>query len=244
MRTIPHNPLLRTLQPTHNVCGMLLGAIDPSSPAGERGAAELRNPAEMDRALAGFDLHEGICQELAGTAALATALARQLELERPAESARAEQIAALIVQAAEKTRNVAVALAANMAGAKELHGALVDLKNSVGAVLPCRLEYPARVTLPLAASMHLYRIAHEAVRNAVAHSTASELTISFCADAESATLSVEDDGIGFRASDFPTRASGMWEMSQRARILHATLTIESMPGCGTRVSCVMPLQES
>ena len=217
--------------------------IEIASPRCATAAAPLRHPAEVDRELAGFDLHEGICQELAGTAALATALARRLEREHPAEAEPAREIAALISQAAAKTRNVACALARNTAGAKGLHDALLQLRDSAAGFLPCRLEYPARVELPLAASMHLYRIAHEAIRNAVAHSAATEVVVSLCAFDANVILAIEDDGRGFRMPDSPPRNGGIWEMRRIARSLPATLTIDSRPGCGTRVSCSMPLPE-
>ena len=219
------------------------GIVDPSAEVLRSSTAEMRHPAEVDRELAGFDLHEGICQELVGAAALTTALARRLERKDPEEAARAHQIAALITRAAAKTRSVACALASNTAAAKGLHGALLQLRDSAAAALPCRLEYPARVELPLAASMHLYRIAHQAVLNAVAHSTATELVISLCALEENIILSVEDNGCGFDASKRTARSGGIFEMRQSAMVLGAALTIETMPGCGTRVSCITGLQE-
>ncbi len=99
------------------------------------------------------------------------------------------------------------------------------------------------VALPSAHEVALWRIAQQAVANAVQHARAShvELTLSFM-DTEVA-LDVVDDGRGFAVpvDDAPPGTFGLATMRSRARSLGGTLVVESEPGAGTAVAVTLPL---
>ncbi len=97
-----------------------------------------------------------------------------------------------------------------------------------------------RLPLDPAAEEHLYRIALEAVHNAVKHADASTLSIHITHLGDAVELTVTDDGVGFD----PTRADpdryGMRTMRERAVAAGAALDLIGRPGVGTTVRCRMP----
>ncbi len=94
------------------------------------------------------------------------------------------------------------------------------------------------------AATHLYRIAQEAVNNALRHSQAREIVISLRQFGKEIILEVLDDGIGIDEVHRQVVAAkrdhgmGMRTMQYRARILGATLQIERRKTGGTAVRCV------
>ena len=218
----------------------LTAAVAPLARA--KAPAPLADPADVACELAGYDLHEGICQHLAGTAVLAQVLAASLDKSANPEAERARQLASLVADACDQTRKLAVSLHIATAAGGGLHRALKELAALASTALPCRLEYPVSVDLPAALSVHLYRIAHEAVSNALMHSEASEVLMACCADADTLTLTIEDDGRGFRATRGGCAEGGLREISRRADLIGADLSIESSANYGTRVCCTVPLE--
>jgi signal transduction histidine kinase len=82
---------------------------------------------------------------------------------------------------------------------------------------------------------NVFRIAQEAVANAIRHGAAREITIEVCFDRDQVQIIVSDDGRGFD----PAVASdgfGLTSMRERATQIDATLWVESAPGAGTRVT--------
>ena len=90
------------------------------------------------------------------------------------------------------------------------------------------------------AALHLYRIAQEAVSNAVRHGGAQAVTIALTDDGVATHLAVTDDGRGFGAevADRAGRGLGLRIMHHRARLIGAALTLDSRPGEGTTVRVV------
>jgi two-component system, NarL family, sensor kinase len=128
-------------------------------------------------------------------------------------------------------RSLAEALAAlASAPASEAAGARVIVEaESDGRPLPPRVE------------AGLYRIAQEAVANALRHARAERITLRLAGTPNDLRLAVEDDGCGFDAARVPADRYGLIGMSERVRLLGGQLHLESTPGEGTRVEVVIPL---
>ena len=100
---------------------------------------------------------------------------------------------------------------------------------------------PAR--LPIAVESVLYRVAQEAVSNALRHGEAGRVRVTLRSDRAGATLVVEDDGKGFRMEG-PGRAQegvGLFTMRERVALVDGAFEITSQPGAGTRVRATVPL---
>ncbi len=87
-------------------------------------------------------------------------------------------------------------------------------------------------------ALHLYYIVLEAVANAAKHSGASRVDISLQPAGDRWLLSIRDDGSGFSLPDPNQDGMGLRILHYRARVIGATLTLQSQPGSGTTVTCL------
>jgi signal transduction histidine kinase len=95
--------------------------------------------------------------------------------------------------------------------------------------------------LPSETSLCLFRVAQEALSNAVRHARASAVTVLLSPSGKGLQLAVSDNGSGFDPGRSRTRASlGLASMRERVRQLHGELDIESTPGRGTTVVAWVP----
>jgi signal transduction histidine kinase len=86
---------------------------------------------------------------------------------------------------------------------------------------------------------HLYRIAMEAVTNALKHSRAKNISISLEGDEKSISLRIRDDGVGLPREALETRGMGLKIMRYRAGLINAGMTIGPAEPGGTLVSCIL-----
>ena len=129
---------------------------------------------------------------------------------------------------------------------------LEDLLRQLGDAAAGREGIPISITTdgrcPLPPDVHIafYRIAQEALNNALKHARASQVNIQLrkLAPASStngdlrqgAILTVQDDGRGFHIDQVPSSHLGLNIMRERAQAIGATLTVESQPGQGTQIT--------
>ena len=88
------------------------------------------------------------------------------------------------------------------------------------------------------ASTTIYRIAQEALANALRHAEASQIGLSIAFDSDSVSLKVSDDGLGF--SDDREGGHGLRNMRQRAERLGGRFHVKSTRGAGTAVEVSLP----
>jgi signal transduction histidine kinase len=96
--------------------------------------------------------------------------------------------------------------------------------------------------LPEAQSLAAYRVAQEALRNAIKHSGARQATVDLRVEDEKLALDIMDDGHGFdtgRMGD--DEGLGLLSMAERVQVLNGNLTVRSEPGAGTQVHMELPL---
>lgn len=91
--------------------------------------------------------------------------------------------------------------------------------------------------------MALYRIAQEALNNVARHAQAAHVQVRQVFDAAQVTMSIADDGRGFRAPQSPSEMApqghyGLLSIQERAELIGAALHIESQPGAGTRLTVI------
>src|SRR5690606_18013360 len=107
--------------------------------------------------------------------------------------------------------------------------------------ITCTLEETGNVPLhDNTAAIHLYRIAQEAVSNAVKHGRATQVRVRLALGDEQVRLYVHDNGVGFPDELPAERGMGVRIMHYRARIIGATLEIWRDPTGGTVVTCTLP----
>lgn len=82
----------------------------------------------------------------------------------------------------------------------------------------------------------IFRIAQEALLNAVRHASAKHILVQFVGDARERGLCIEDDGIGFVESAASPTGMGITNMRERAAMAGISIGIETAPDAGTRIT--------
>src|SRR5215211_771078 len=190
-----------------------------------------------------YDLHDGIGQQLVGIALSAKLLEDRLRPHRPAEADEASAIVRLANEAARQTRLTARSLE-GADGVGDLKTALESLATDISQ--SCRVRSTVKAngaSLPVSAPVaaQLYRIAQEAVRNAVEHGAAREVLIQLAFGHRDMLLTVQDDGEGF---DTKTNGHGMGLriMRYRAQCIGGSCEIRTGASKGTTIYCRVPLE--
>ena len=88
-------------------------------------------------------------------------------------------------------------------------------------------------------AIHMYRIAQEAINNAVKHGDPQDISVTLGTHSDRVSLQVRDDGKGINPDVERVSGSGLRIMRYRARVIGATLDIQSNPGEGTLVVCTL-----
>ncbi len=208
---------------------------------------EVLEVSEEERRRIGQDLHDNLGQQLTGIGLLSRGLAHRLAAREASEAEDAAEIERLVKEADEQARGLARGLVPVDLEAKGLADALRRLAGQAEHLYDVRCsfrEVGAAAVYDNTAATHLYRIAQEAVTNAARHGKASHIAVMLASGKERLRLRIKDDGVGFPEEETITHESqvggmGVRTMHHRARMIGATLDIQSTPGEGTTVTCTM-----
>lgn len=203
--------------------------------------------SEYEQQRIGQDLHDGICQQLAAIGCAARVLAEDLQALGVQAAHDASLIEGSLQQVVMEARNLARGIFPVHVDRSGLAAALADLGKMMSRLTGIPIVVNDCVDVPLDApevSMHLYRIAQEAVANAVKHSGATEVNVAMKLEDDMLELRVEDNGKGMPYTS-RTRGEGMGlrTMHYRAQALQAVLAIEPRNQGGTKVSCRVRLKD-
>ncbi len=204
--------------------------------------------SEHEQQRIGQDLHDGLCQQLAAIGCAQHLLAEDLQAQNNAASRDALLIEESIHQAVTQARDLARGIFPVHVDRSGLSVALTELAQMTskltGVSIAVTHEADENVTDPDVA-MHLYRIAQEAVANAVRHGKAKQVTISLDRDGHILHLRIDDNGCGIQPlSSGRKEGMGLRTMRYRAQGMGAILHIEPRPGGGTTVSCRLNVSQS
>jgi len=204
---------------------------------------EILDVTEQERRRIGQDLHDGLGQMLTGIGLLSQNLARQLEQRDLPEAEDAAEITNLLKEADQYARDLARGLTPVDLEASGLVAALQRLVANAERLfdIECAFdEVGSALVHDGTTATHMYRIAQEAVSNAVRHGQADRIKISLAAGMEQICLRIQDDGVGFSETEPNGAGMGVHIMSYRARIVGGTLDITSSSGAGTTVTFTLP----
>ena len=197
--------------------------------------------ADHERERLGRELHDGLCQHLAGIAAMSAALSRRLPLSgATACAADVAEIGVLLKQAVVCARDLAHGLCPAELRADDLNQAIEVLAANVGALFGVVCTFESRQPCPdlgVDGQMHLFRIVQEAVHNAVIHGRSRRVDIVLSAEPGEGLVCISDDGAGLPDHDLVKRGMGLRSMAYRARMLGGTLVVRRQLPVGTVLSC-------
>ena len=200
---------------------------------------ELLAISEREQHRIGHELHDNLCQHLTGTALAGQVLVRKMSDRALPESDDIQHIVKLIEDGITLARHTARGLFPVEFNSAGLMSALEDLAAHQSRIdhTECRFECKAPVFIknPEVAG-HLFRIAQEAVRNAVKHSHATRIIIAFDETDDGVLLEIRDNGRGLPEDDPTQSGMGLQIMKYRASMIDANFELKSSPG-GTILTC-------
>lgn len=207
-------------------------------------AAQVISAQDEERARVARELHDSTAQILTAVMLQLGAAAR--ESTSPELDDRIATLRGLAADALEEVRTMAHTMHPRVLDDLGLVAALEWLARQTGAQEAVDVQVLAegqasQIPGPLASA--LYRVAQEALRNAVRHAGASHIDVVLRSDAAEATLEVDDDGTGFDVQRAEERRPGMglFSMRERVALVNGTLEVTSVPGRGSRVVATVPL---
>ncbi|MDZ7619902.1 MAG: ATP-binding protein [Patescibacteria group bacterium] len=192
----------------------------------------------------GQELHDDVGQELTGLALQFETLAEVLLEPEGRVDELVAKIGTIIARIRGKTRNLSRGLVPMEVDAPALATALETLALQVNECRNATCTFSSRGKVRLAdgrAATQLYRIAQEAVSNAVKHAQAEHVDIELDSDRAATVLEIRDDGCGLPPKIERSPGRGLDIMRYRAELIRGTLTVESAPSGGTCVRCQVPL---
>jgi PAS domain S-box-containing protein len=205
--------------------------------------AILEISAEEQRRI-GQDLHDGLGQHLTGIAFMSKVQEQRLAEKGLPEATEAHRIVTLVNEAINKTRELAHGLAPVFADSQGLMSALGRWAAEVEDLfkVPCQFRCDAPVLVhDTSMSTHLYRIAQEAVNNAIKHGRPGKILITLFIENGHGRLVIHDDGRGIPEVQENLPGMGLQVMNYRARMIGGSLNVYPARSGGTVVQCVFPL---
>jgi PAS domain S-box-containing protein len=198
--------------------------------------------AERERQRIGQDLHDDLCQQLTGIEFLSQTLAGRLHVAHPEQADRAREIARLTREAIVHTRELAHGLSPVQLESMGLAGALQELAARSRRIFSVDCRFHCKHGFFNGGyewGIHLYRIAQEAVSNAIKHGNATRLDIRLACPNGRLTLAVRDNGVGMPTNLRKRKGMGLHVMQYRAGVLGGTLALQANRSGGTTVLCTV-----
>ena len=226
--------------------GEVIAVVGIARDIGERKQLdqELSHISTCEQERVGQDLHDGLAQELVGMGLIAKGLERSLAKKGLPEAESMTRLVEMLRDAQGHVYALIKGLRPVEVDAEGLMAALSDLATSTETVagVACRFVCPRPVAVKDDNTAdHLFRIAQEAVRNAVKHAGAAEITIGL-SDEGGLCLRVEDDGAGIPPEGQRRAGMGLRIIRHRAGLLGAALEVHRARPRGTSLTCTLGQQ--
>ncbi len=197
---------------------------------------------DQERKRLGFDLHDDVCQELVGIGIMLGSLRQQIGPMATAPASQFDRISGYLEQVVDHLRLLAREMQPLQLRDLGLEGSLRSLAQGMSSDT-CTVDAAVATAVPCLAEeveVGIYRIAQEALSNAVRHAEARAIIVRLAVDGGTLRLEVADDGQGFDPAS-TTNALGLVSMEERALSLGGQLTVHSAPGKGTMLRLECPL---
>jgi signal transduction histidine kinase len=206
-------------------------------------AGLLNDIGRQERARIGADLHDSLGQELTGLSLLLGSVATRAARESSALAAELRELSLLASKSVETVREIAhglLPLKMSHVGFREVLQRLArSLRSTCGVQVTIRFEGET-ANMPVGETAeNLYRIAQEAVANAVKHGHAKHVALRVAVNGTRIIFTVSDDGTGIDLERH-TDGMGLQIMRYRTRMLGGLLDVRRRSAGGTRLRCVMP----
>jgi len=188
----------------------------------------------------GQDLHDDLCQSIAGISVFASALGDRLKRKNIEDANSAYKLSGMMNDALEQTKKIVRGLYPTLLS-DSLKSALNDLALRMAEryKIPIELEIKDTLKIPESVSIHLYRIAQEAISNALKHADADTVKLSLNKINKKIVLRIIDDGRGLSEHSIREHGIGLDIMQYRANIINGTFSIRRNGEKGTIITCIV-----
>jgi signal transduction histidine kinase len=207
--------------------------------------AMLIEAGELERIRLGTELHDDICQQLAGAGFIGSSLRNRPEWIAPEARIQLDHVCTEIQRSIQSMRNLARGLSPLGIGTQHLSVALADLAALSEAIYGIECRFNAAKPLPALnrdATTHLFRITQEAVSNSVRHGHAARVEIIAETSDHGLNLSVADNGHGLPDTLDDKGGLGFKTMAYRADLMNGSFSVRNRSDqCGVVVTCSIPV---
>ncbi|MBI5664664.1 MAG: hypothetical protein HZC49_06220 [Nitrospirae bacterium] len=195
---------------------------------------------DRERRLIGHDLHDGLGQLLTGLAFKIRGLGRKLEIGHFEGAEEAAELSVLIDEAKEQASYLSRGLSPIEMNEEGLMTALKALSSNTSKMfnIPCAFTCEGPVTIHNETALtQLYRIAQEAVTNALKYAQCDHIEISLRKNHDRIIMTIKDNGIGIPEHAARKGGMGLKIMNYRAGLINASLDIRHDTDGGTIITC-------
>jgi len=204
--------------------------------------AKLLTAVEEERQRLGRDLHDELSQRLAAIALMTHTLAKKAKGRSALDREKIRTIGNMLSETVGVARNLSRGLHPLTLTKQGLPAALAELAERVPKEVQFSWPTSKRLEVDQSVALHVYRIAEEAVANALKHAGATKITIKLQKlSARKVALTIADNGKGFRQSH-GLQGMGLQNMKYRVGAISGSLKITTAPHRGTLVKCTFPLR--
>jgi len=203
---------------------------------------EILNVSESERQRIGRDLQDRLGQQLTAAALAGKALVERLT-NAPTRAKAARHIVTLVEDGIDLARRLAHGLAPVELTAAGLMEAFEELTETVSERfgVQCHFLCDVPVLIPEAATAtHLYRIAQEAINNALKHGHANRIVVQLARTETGTVLEIVDDGVGLSDPSPSGHGMGLRIMAHRTAMIGGSFAARRAVEHGTVVSCTVP----
>lgn len=201
---------------------------------------EILEISDREQRRIGQDLHDGLCQHLTAIELMSQVVAQKLAARSQPEADRMGEIAGHVRNVIGQTRLLARGLSPVTLESEGLMSALKELALNTTGMFGVKCEFECRPAVLVddhATATHLYRIAQEAVSNAIKHGHASEVLIRLNQEDSRVAVTVTDNGTGFPKIPPVGTGMGLRIMQSRAGMIGGALSVTNRPAGGASVNC-------
>jgi len=208
---------------------------------------EIVNVCEEERRRISRDLHDGLCQQLTGARLQFSVLERKLA-GAGREPPELQRLSSLLEESVNHAYDLSRGLWPVEYDPQGVGASLDELTRRLAessGIAIYFIQNRGCAGCSHGSVTHLYRIAQEAITNAVKHSQGSRIVVALdCRDRSRLTLTVRDNGVGRSAAARTAGGLGMGIMAHRAKIIGGLLTVSDAEEGGTLVTCTVPCDKA
>ena len=205
---------------------------------------QIARAVEAEQLRLGEELHDGLAQEVTAAAMMLCTLEKKLRKTAPTPARKLHEVQQMLLETGNQARKLAsgfypVELEKNGLGAA-LQQLARRTQESFGVSCVVEADAHPPAAAKGARAIQLYRVAQEAVHNALKHARAEHILIRLTRRNGDCLLTVKDDGVGLRATRLHSGGMGFHIMQHRMGLIGGTLEVRKADGGGVIVSCVAP----